>query len=123
MKIKVSNLVFEYQYRDAGNHKIPGRVLLEGPLTTGERALIEAKMESGEFFIAEQVDIPALYEKLFAFSEGPNADDHVWHEFLGFTCLEEPHSGEYITTANARKLYSAFCAVDHWKPDLSPNFK
>lgn len=52
--------VFEYLYRDAGNFKTYGRVLLLGRDEAAERE-IRACLEWGDQFVAEQVGIPALY--------------------------------------------------------------
>jgi hypothetical protein len=118
-----SNLVFEYRYRDAGNYKVEGRVLLTGKLTAQQRTAIEERMESGQFFIAEQVGIPPLCSKLFEFGGGPNSEDHAWHEFDGFRSVASHfQSAKDDTVMSAEKLFRAFKSVECWKPELSPNF-
>lgn len=124
MEHKGSQIVFEYRYRDAGNCKAEGRLLLIGELTASERNAVEAKMESGQFFIAEQVGIPSLCKKLFEFGGGPTKEDHAWHEFEGF----QEQTLDFRNTENdsmigARRLLDAFCAVEDWNSELSPNFK
>jgi hypothetical protein len=116
-------LIFEYRYRDAGNYKADGRVLLHGELTPLERNEIEAKLESGEFFVAEQVGLPTLYHKLFAFSGGRTPDDHAWHEFVGFqTVSSDFHRADDDFVIGASELINSFRSVGCWKPELSSNF-
>lgn len=73
--------IFEYLYRDASNYKVWGTLRLEGVANEIDRQVLVSKFESGEFFIAEQLGIPALYADLWEFSNGPTEDDHVWHTF------------------------------------------
>lgn len=73
--------VFEYLYRDASNYKAWGKLLLSGQLQDEEINRMAKCFDSGEFFIAEQIGIPTLYQDLWQYSNGPNADDHVWHSF------------------------------------------
>ena len=75
--------VFSYLYRDASNYKAYGRLLLKGTATVADVESLRQRLESGEFFIAEQLGIPALCAELWAFSSGPISDDHVWHTFEG----------------------------------------
>lgn len=49
--------VFEYLYRDAGNWKTYGTMLLEGD-ATGAREELSACLEWGNNFVAEQVCVP-----------------------------------------------------------------
>ncbi|MEN3110627.1 hypothetical protein ACFONG_02100 [Uliginosibacterium paludis] len=75
--------VFEYIYRDAGNFKAWGELLLEGRLTTEEVARLTARLEQGELFIAEQIGVPTLYQELWRQCQCEPSDelDQVWHEF------------------------------------------
>jgi hypothetical protein len=75
--------VFEYLYRDAGNFKAWGELLLEGVLSDEERARLTKHLESGGLFIAEQIGVPTLYETLWQeCHSAPSAElDHAWHEF------------------------------------------
>ena len=73
--------VFSYLYRDASNYKAYGQLLLKGAASTADIKILRQRFDSGEFFIAEQLGIPALYAALRAFSGGPTADDHAWHTF------------------------------------------
>jgi hypothetical protein len=47
--------VFECIYRDAGNYKAFGELLLAGQHTDGDLHAIKSACESGRFFIAEQL--------------------------------------------------------------------
>jgi len=112
---------FDYRYRDAGNFKAEGCAILEGRLSDDERNEIERRLESGEFFIAEQLGIPVLYGKLYAFSGGSTQEDHCWHEFDGFRELiggakEGPIWG------HVEAFVSAFRQVKDWNVEMSPHF-
>lgn len=74
--------VFEYQYRDASNHKAWGEILLSGVPSQIDIAALCACMESGECFVAEQVGIPSVYKELWDLSGGPTNDDQALHEFV-----------------------------------------
>lgn len=74
--------VFDYLYRDAGNFKASGRLLLRGRFSTEVDAALRAALGGDGFFVAEQVGVPPLYAELWALSAGPCSDDHVFHEFL-----------------------------------------
>ena len=75
--------VFEYLYRDAGNWKAWGQLVLEGAPDDMEVSSLCASLESGQFFIAEQLGIPTLFQAFRAQYGGPTRDDHPWHEFAG----------------------------------------
>ena len=61
-------VVFDYMYRDAANYKAYGPPLLKGEVTEEDQRRLKSKLESGEFFIAEQIGIPALYGELWSLS-------------------------------------------------------
>ncbi|NOR43554.1 MAG: hypothetical protein GQ572_09475 [Gammaproteobacteria bacterium] len=42
---------------------------------------IKSSLDSSEFFVAEQVNIPTLYSQLWKYSNGPTIADHAFHEF------------------------------------------
>lgn len=113
-------LAFEYRYRDGGNFKATGSVLLEGSLSGCERLEIIGRLESSELFIAEQVGIPPLYHQLYAINGGPNADDHCWHEFDAFCAVDKVASASAWGTAE--DLLSAFRKVKDWNEGLSPHY-
>ena len=82
--MKTLNCVMEYLYRDASNYKAFGEILLKGDLTKTNIEEIRSLLLDGEFFIAEQVNIPPLYDQLWRYSNGPTSDDHVFHELSNF---------------------------------------
>ena len=112
---------FDYRYRDAGNYKASGSLLLIGRLSTDEREMIIDRLEAGELFLAEQVGIRPLYAALYELTGGPTYDDHCWHEFSGFRDIgggaqDIPVWGE------ATSLVAAFEKVSGWDLRLSPHF-
>lgn len=111
---------FDYMYRDAGNFKAFGTVILEGRLRAAHRGLIRSRLSSGEFFIAEQVCVPPLYEELYRWSGGATETDHCWHEFVGFREIAE-HPEEYVTSTTG-EFVRRFAAVKDWDETLSPHF-
>jgi len=111
---------FDYMYRDAGNFKAFGTVMLEGGVSSADQKLIRCHLESGEFFIAEQVGVPPLYGELCKWSDGPTSDDHCWHEFVGVRLSNEPQDG--TQSVSAREFVARFSAVEDWNECLSPQF-
>lgn len=113
---------FEYSYRDAGNFKAFGSVWLEGVLDAGQQAALKAALEGGEFFIAEQLKIPTLYEGLCRWSSGaPTRDDHCWHAFVRM----REHANvppEATISSSAHDFAERFARIDRWQEELSPHF-
>ena len=108
---------FEYRYRDASNYKVSSRILLSGQLSESDRALIASKLQDGEYFIAEQVGVPPLYQALYDLSDGPTDDDHAWHEFDAI--VDEPSPGDEILWGSAAELVAKFQNVTSWNLELS----
>lgn len=115
--------MFQYRYRDAGNFKASGHVVLEGQLTAAEQQRLGARLDRGEFFIAEQVGVPPLYEQLYQWSVGPTISDHCWHEFAGLAEVESSDvpAGSF-RWGKAADFLAQFCAVKQWDGSLSPHF-
>lgn len=113
--------VFEYLYRDAGNFKAFGSVLLKGRVSDDNRDAIRSRLESGEYFIAEQVGVPPLYEQLYQWSNGPTESDHCWHEFVGIRDVDSPTAG-VKSVGDAAKFVTRFAGVTGWEESLSPHF-
>jgi hypothetical protein len=109
----------EYRYRDASNYKASGRILLYGRLSDADRASIMGSLEDGEFFVAEQVGVPPLYEALYQLSGGPNEneDDHGWHEFIAFT--DTALASDELVWGSARDLALRFANVKSWDLAMS----
>ena len=74
--------VFEYLYRDADNFKAFGQLLLFGKIADEYIGGLKTSLDYGEYFVAEQVNIPRLYSQLWKYSNGPTLADHAYHEFL-----------------------------------------
>lgn len=116
-----SIVAFDYLYRDAGNFKSFGTIILRGNLSLENQRRIINAMESEEFFVAEQVSIPSLYNELFKLSGGRIPSDHAWHSFSQFRQLDlEPESE--IVWGSSDDLLSAFEAVSEWDISMSPNY-
>lgn len=113
--------VFEYMYRDAGNFKTFGRLLLSGQ-GVGTDAAIRRCLEWDNQFVAEQVGIPALCEAHWrSVGEGPSDLDHAFHEFVGLRAattedLDLPVWGT-LSTLLARMQRAA----RGWDVTFSPN--
>ena len=118
----MSHCVFEYLYRDAGNFKSFGAVLLDGEFSPEATSLITDCLDSGEFFVAEQVGLPALYEPLWNFSGGPTENDHAFHEFVGVRPATEEEINSLPNWGSVARLLAAFAAVERrWDCRLSPH--
>ncbi len=116
--------IFEYRYRDAGNFKASGSVTLEGSLTPQQEKAIRTKLQDGDFFIAEQIGVPPLYDQLYQWSSGPIDTDHCWHEFVGFRMeaeMEASDGKQCIGTTT--EFVKRFASVVRWKEALSPHFE
>lgn len=113
--------VFEYLYRDASNYKVWGTLVLQGTATEYDLEVLATHFESGEFFIAEQLDIPPLYAELWEFSNGPSIDDHVWHTFYALRPATEEDIKESIFDT-VKNFISKIEAVKNWNQELSPHW-
>jgi len=112
--------IFEYLYRDAGNFKAFGSIALEGRVTDAERETIRAELNSGEFFIAEQIGVPPLYQQLYQWSDGPTASDHCWHEFVGFRESGDPE--RCPNGGKAKDFVGRVTSGIEWNMSLSPHY-
>ena len=113
--------VFEYVYRDAGNFKTAGRLLLSGQDAHAE-GVIRRCLEWADQFVAEQIGVPALCEAHWeSVGEDPSDLDHAFHEFLGL----RPATREALTLSEwgsvelmVRRMQTA---AGKWDVALSPN--
>lgn len=112
---------FDYLYRDAGNFKSHGSIILIGDLSVDDMRKITDAMEDGDRFIAEQVSIPALYSELFKWSGGRISSDHVWHSFEGFREVSPDEDDNLVIWGRKENFVSAFVRVKSWKILMSPN--
>lgn len=113
--------VFEYMYRDAGNWKTYGELLLTGD-GEGMRELLRECCEWEDLFVAEQVGVPSLCEEHFAAcGEGPSELDHAYHEFVAL----RPATEEVAVMPVAGSLHDLLArmraARGRWDVSLSPN--
>lgn len=113
--------VFEYCYRDASNYKSWGFLLLKGAASHADIEDLKRHFESGDYFIAEQLGIPALYAELWAFSGGPTIEDHVWHTFSALrpAGAEDMQAPVFDTVENFLQRVKA---VQVWNATLSPHW-
>lgn len=116
--------VFSYLYRDASNYKAWNDLLLVGHLTEEEMMLMRRKLESGEFFIAEQLRIPTLYEALWESCrcDGPTGRDHVWHEFHEIRAATPEDLRTLDLWGEAKELAKRISDVVSWNEKLSNNW-
>lgn len=113
---------FDYMYRDAGNFKAHGSIVVLGKISPRDRQKILRSMEAEEFFVAEQVGIPPLYEDLFRWSGGMTRSDHAWHSFVGLHDVDAAEERPEPIWGSACALIDAFAAVEEWDDRLSSNF-
>jgi hypothetical protein len=80
------NSRFVYLYRDGSNYKRWGTVVFRGEAEPALIARVVAALADGDFFIAHQVRVAALF-----FDDAvADADDHCFHEFVEVTATREP---------------------------------
>jgi hypothetical protein len=114
--------VFEYMYRDAGNWKTHGALLLSGD-ANGIRESLEECFEWGGLFVAEQVSISSLCsEHFFACSDGPSELDHAYHEFVDVRPATDEEVARMSVASSLKDLVQRMrAAAGHWNVMLSPN--
>ena len=113
---------FDYMYRDAGNFKAFSTIVLEGCLSAADQELVRTRLDAGEYFVAEQVGVPVLYDELYQWSDGPTVSDHCWHSFIGFRALSTaPEQG--VPVVDAATFVSRFRSAMEWDGSLSPHFE
>ena len=119
----ISHCIFEYQYRDAGNWKTQGALLLSGRVEGASDALRQC-LESGGLFVAEQVGVPSLCEEHFSTcGEGPSDLDHAYHEFVAVRpATEEDVATLQVTGSLDDVLLRMRKAAGRWDVTLSPNY-
>jgi hypothetical protein len=88
----MANICFHYVYRDTSNYKNWGEVVFQAsedlPLNELEQK-IRAALIDGEFFYAENANIPTLYFDIWRESQ-----DVTWHAFSGLSTTNEPATVE-----------------------------
>lgn len=115
--------IFEYRYRDAGNFKAFGEVVLNGGLTFGEMEAVRCRLSGDGFFIAEQLGLPPLYEQLYRWSGGRTSNDHCWHEFVGIsTVADEEKPAQALAWGDAKDFVARLLSTETWDESLSRHF-
>lgn len=113
--------LFEYMYRDGGNFKTTGRLLLAGQDTHAEDA-IRRCLDWGDQFVAEQIGVPALCALHWeAVGEGPSELDHAFHEFLELRNAEAECPDTKAWGPIGRMVQVMQVAAGRWDVSLSPN--
>lgn len=113
--------IFEYLYRDAGNFKTHGALLLTG-YDRGADAQLRAYLEWDNQLVAEQVGVPVLCSEHWeSVGEGPSDLDHAYHEFIGLRVATPadfslPHAGDLSDLIERFRA-----AAGRWDVTLSPN--
>jgi hypothetical protein len=115
--------VFEYLYRDGSNYKAWGSLLVSGEPTPEDITALKECLESGEYFVAEQVGIPPVYKELWELSGGPTSDDHALHEFVALREATEDERKLLPVFGELSNLLKTFQSVTKWDYSLSPNFE
>lgn len=112
--------IFSYLYKDGANFKAWAQLLLKGADSTADLEIVRCRFESGEFFIAEQLGIPAFYADLWAFSDGATADDHVWHTFDKLRAVAAADM-TLTTFETIDSFIEKIKLVEEWNAQLSPH--
>lgn len=117
--------IFEYRYRDAGNWKTDGAVILSGQADTQLIETIHRSLESGELFIPEQVGLEPLQNKHLMNHQCSNDDDldHAFHEFVGIRAINISNGVRHeLSPITLESLADRFKAAmtQGWSVTLSP---
>ena len=116
--------VFEYLYRDASNFKAHGSLLLRGSVDESVVTKLRGKFESGEYFIAEQIGTPTLYESLWNQCQSQPSEklDHVWHEFSEIRAATRQELTTLDEWGSSDTLVNAILNIESWNLALSRNW-
>ena len=114
--------IFQYCYRDGGNWKTYGELLLIGDPEGVVEPLREC-LEWSDLFVAEQVGVPSLCTKHFeSCADGPSDLDHAYHEFVGLRVATRSEVERLRATGGLQELMGRFRAASRrWDVTLSPN--
>lgn len=116
--------IFEYMYRDAGNFKAYGVVLLKGVLTDADVDSLCRRFDGGEFFIAEQIGVPTLCQQLWDECGCEPSDDldHVWHEFHEIRAATLDDLVLLPRWGDSAAFIARIADVERWDESLSQNW-
>jgi len=84
----MSNIKFNYLYRDGGNYKTFNSVIFKNDPSISIKELgnlIRSKLIYAEWFYAERWKLPELFTGYFDFKTDP-----TWHEFESVEHTDEP---------------------------------
>lgn len=114
--------VFEYLYRDAGNWKTYGTILLDGD-SVGACEELSACLEWGNNFVAEQVCLPSLcYRHWSDCGDDPSELDHAYHEFVDLRIATMAEIETLTSSGELEELLERFRrAKNCWDVTMSPN--
>lgn len=115
--------IFEYMYRDGGNWKTHGALLLSGIASDGSRGLLRDCFEWEDLFVAEQVEVPSLCAAHWADDgEGPSDLDHADHEFVDLRPATDEEVAAMPLAGSLHDLMVRMrAAAGCWNVSLSPN--
>jgi len=123
MKRNGGHSIFEYIYRDAGNYKTHGRLLLAGHATPADEATVRASLDlDGVCFVAEQVGLTPLQpQHLRDCGVEAGELDHAYHEFAALRFAESGDMRGEAAKMTVFELVRRFReAAGHWNPERSP---
>ena len=113
--------VCEYCYRDGGNFKTYGRLLLSGQNDEAE-GIIRKCLEWGDQFVAEQIGVPSLcHEHWKSVGDGPSDLDHAFHEFVCFRTQEGAEASLPVWGSVEELVSRMRASARRWDVRLSPN--
>ena len=116
--------IFEYLYRDAGNWKTYGRLLLSGQHDAAHAVAIRKSLDSGLLFVPEQVGIPPLQRQHLTLHGAGDADDfdHAFHEFMAIRAAGADEVENAVQTESLQELAVRFEHASRagWNVRLSP---
>jgi hypothetical protein len=98
--------VFEYLYRDGGNFKFWGTVLVKGTFSEEVQNTITSCLIDGLWFVAQDVGLPELFEGVTKW--GPSDLDHPWHEMAELRPATESEINELDCHGTLGELVNAF---------------
>lgn len=113
--------IFEYMYRDGGNFKTYGQLLLLGHDADAEQ-VIRSCLETGGQFVAEQIGIPALCREHWeSVDDGPSDLDHAYHEFVSLRAVGKEDARLKLWGSLDTLIARMNRAAGRWDVRLSPN--
>ena len=81
---------------------------MSGNINDDYIAQIKSPLDWGEYFVAEQVNVPVLYSQLWQYSNGPTIADHAYHELTGFHRADELEIESIALWGKASVLLDSF---------------